>query len=67
MIEALGPRIREIRNAKGLTLDNVADHLGVSRSWVSQVEKAQTIPSLARLVQIAEALEIQIGELFGGQ
>ena len=53
---SLGRRIRELRRAQGLTLNDVATAAGVSVSLLSQVERGKTDPSLETLRDIADAL-----------
>ena len=57
-------RIRERRRALGLTQDQLADMLHVSRQTVSHWETGRVTPDLENLTQLAEALECSfvIGE-----
>lgn len=61
---ALGERLRAARLGHGLTLRQAADRSGLSRTFISQVERGQVSPSVASLTRIAEALEIHLTELF---
>ncbi|MEX1173882.1 MAG: cupin domain-containing protein, partial [Chloroflexota bacterium] len=61
---ALGERLRVARLGQGLTLRQAADRSGLSRTFISQVERGQVSPSVASLTRIAEALEIHLAELF---
>ncbi len=60
----LGPRIRALRQARRLTLRDVADRAGVTESFLSQVERDVTSPSIATVQRIAGALELSIAQLF---
>lgn len=53
---SLGARIREKRKAKGLTLQQLGDVFGITRSSVSEWENGKTRPDQAKLVRLAEAL-----------
>jgi transcriptional regulator with XRE-family HTH domain len=60
----LGPRIRSLRQARRLTLRDVADRAGVTESFLSQVERDVTSPSIATVQRIAGALDLSIAQLF---
>ena len=60
----LGPRIRALRQARRLTLRDVADRAGVTESFLSQVERDVTSPSIATVHRIAGALDLSIAQLF---
>ena len=60
----LGPRIRALRQARRLTLRDVADRAGVTESFLSQVERDVTSPSIATVQRIAGALDLSIAPLF---
>lgn len=60
----LGERLRAARIGHGLTLRDAADRSGLSRAFLSQVERGEVSPSVASLTKIAEALEIHLAELF---
>lgn len=53
---SLGTRIRAARKTLGLTLEEVGESAGVSRSFISQVENEQAAPSIVTLRKIAKAL-----------
>jgi transcriptional regulator with XRE-family HTH domain len=60
----LGERIRELRKAKGLTQEQLAELVGVEPRHISRVEGGYSSPSIERLARIAEILEVPIKELF---
>lgn len=60
----LGLRIRELRKSRGLSGRALAQTIGVSSGFISQVEMGDTTPSVANLVRIAQALDVQVGDLF---
>lgn len=59
----LGSRLRERRNALGLTLAQTAGNAGVSVSHLSAVETGGNVPSLGILARIAAALDLSLNEL----
>lgn len=58
-----GADLRAIRRTRGVTLQVLADHLGRSVGWLSQVERDLSQPSLTDLRQIAEALDVPVSTL----
>ncbi len=56
-------RLRQVRAARGWSLDALASASGVSRSMLSQVERNQANPTLAVAFRIARALGMSLGEL----
>lgn len=62
-MSAVGKKIRGARISKGLTLQNVADSLGVRTPSVAQIESGRALPSPDRLPALAELLELDLVEL----
>jgi pyridoxamine 5'-phosphate oxidase len=52
----LGRAIRAARQARGMTLEQVAAHAGLSQPFLSQLELGRTLPSMRSLSRIASAL-----------
>lgn len=63
-VDPLARRIRSLRRAKGITLRELADRAGVTESFLSQVERGLTSPSISTLRRIAAGLGESIGSLF---
>jgi transcriptional regulator with XRE-family HTH domain len=61
----LGTRIRERRQAKGLSLVKLAETTDLSHPFLSQVERGHARPSVTSLRRIAAALDVDAGWLFG--
>jgi transcriptional regulator with XRE-family HTH domain len=60
----LGARIRALRQARRLTLRDVSARAGVTESFLSQVERDVTSPSIATVQRLAHALDLSIAQLF---
>jgi transcriptional regulator with XRE-family HTH domain len=60
----LGPRIREERLKRGISLRGLARDVGVSASMISQIETAKSQPSVSTLYAITNALAVSIEDLF---
>lgn len=59
----LGQRIRQLRREKSLTLQQVAQVLGVTRACVSKWETGASQPDLTRIGELAAVLGLSTGEL----
>lgn len=54
----IGSRVKENRKARGFTLNELASASGLTASYISQVERNLTEPSIASLRKIAGALKL---------
>lgn len=63
---AIGTRLREARKAQGMTLTELASRTGLTKGFLSQVERDLTSPSVGSLVRLCDALGIGAGELLDG-
>jgi transcriptional regulator with XRE-family HTH domain len=61
--EALGARIRALREAMDLSLRDLADRSGVSAPMLSQVERGETSPTLQVARRIASGLDLRLSQL----
>jgi XRE family transcriptional regulator, regulator of sulfur utilization len=59
----IGPRIRALREAMGLSLRDLSARAGVSAPMLSQVERGETSPTLATAGRIAHGLELSLSQL----
>jgi transcriptional regulator with XRE-family HTH domain len=59
----VGPRIRALREAGGLSLRDLASRSGVSAPMLSQVERGETSPTLQVAERIATGLELRLSQL----
>lgn len=60
----IGSKLRASRLAQGLTLEQLATASGVTRGFLSRIERDTTSPSVSTLVQICQALSLPVGTLF---
>jgi transcriptional regulator with XRE-family HTH domain len=61
--EVFATNLRRLRHAKGLSQDDLAYEAGVSRSYLSRIEKGVFFASLKVLGKLAAALEVEPAEL----
>lgn len=59
----IGPRIRALREAMGLSLRDLTERSGVSAPMLSQVERGETSPTLSVAGRIASGLELSLSQL----
>lgn len=59
----LGERVKRLRDAKGLSLRELARETGVSAPMLSQVERGETSPTLAVAARIAGGLGLTLSRL----
>lgn len=56
-------RIKKYRNDLGITQEDLAEKVGVSRVYIGYVEQGRNTPSLEILEKIAKSLKISITDL----
>ena len=56
-------RLKQMREAKGLTQDALAKKVGVSRAYLARLEMGRHDPPLSRLRKLAKALGVPAGRL----
>jgi transcriptional regulator with XRE-family HTH domain len=60
----VGGNIRRLRMARGLTLDRLASLSELTRGYISLVERGLKMPSIAALLRLATALEVNVTHFF---
>ena len=65
--DRLAASLKSARKSKGLSLDAVAKLSGVSRSMVSQIERAESSPTVATLWNLTQALHVDFAGLLEGK
>ncbi|BET48214.1 XRE family transcriptional regulator [Kitasatospora aureofaciens] len=67
VMTSLGARLRAIRQARGLTLAQLATVTGISVSTLSRLESGQREPGLRHLLPLARAHRLPLDELVGSR
>jgi len=62
----IGERIRELRQSRGLTMQQLADRASISRRLITQIEHGQANPSLVTITRIARELGTDFTNLLDG-
>ena len=63
----IGLFLKELRNEKGLTQEQLAEKLNVSNRSVSRWETASTLPDISLMIELADYYEVDIKELLEGE
>ncbi|MBN2367341.1 MAG: helix-turn-helix transcriptional regulator [Calditrichaeota bacterium] len=60
----IGNKIRRIRKLKGLTIEELADKAGITKGFISQLERDLTVPSVTTLKQVLDVLGVELSSFF---
>jgi len=60
----VGDRLRTLRKLSGMTTNELAEKIGSSSGYISDIEGGRTLPSLQKLNQICSALSISLADFF---
>lgn len=62
-IIAFGKRVREVRKAKGISQEKLAELAGIDRSYMGNIERGEKNVTLVKVYDICDALNIEIQDL----
>ena len=62
-LDAVGPRLRQLRQHRGSTLAELAEETGISTSTLSRLEAGRRRPTLEQLLPLARAFGVTLDEL----
>lgn len=65
--EGIGPRLRHIRQEKGMTVEALAAAAGLDKGFLSRLERGAKQPSVETVLRLSAALDVPVGQLFGEQ
>ena len=65
VLAGVGPRLRALRRARGITLADLADETGLTASTLSRLENGKLRPTLEQLLPLARAHGVPLDELVG--
>lgn len=57
-------RLKELMNQKRISREDLANKVGVSMTTISNINSEKNLPTINLLLQIAEALNVDIREMF---
>jgi transcriptional regulator with XRE-family HTH domain len=64
-LDLVAPRLRKVREQRGVTLTEVAERTGISKSTLSRLENGQRKPSLELLLPLAQTYRVPLDDLVG--
>lgn len=56
--------LRAVRKQRGLTLEDLAGRTGLTKSYLSKIERSRSTPSIAVAIKVARALDVDVAQLF---
>src|SRR6202046_2722413 len=59
--------LRAVRKHLGLTLAHLAEQTGLTKSYLSKIERRHSTPSIAVALKVARALDVDVGRLFSDE
>ena len=60
----VGARVRSLRRERGLTIEQLAAATGLTKGFISQLERDRTAPSLSSIARICDALGVRLSHIF---
>lgn len=62
--ELFGLRIKHLRESKGWTQEYLAERMDISTNYLSSIERGKENPTFDMLINLSNALEVEMWELF---
>jgi transcriptional regulator with XRE-family HTH domain len=62
-IEQFSQVLRQLREERGWSQEQLAERADLNRSYVGEVERGKAVPSIITVAKLAGALEIQLSSL----
>ena len=63
----IGKYLQELRKEKGLTQEQLAEHIGVARRTISRWETGSNMPDLDILIELSDFYAVDLRELLSGE
>ena len=60
----VGARVRSLRRERGLTIEQLAAATGLTKGFISQLERDRTAPSLSSIARICDARGVRLSHIF---
>jgi transcriptional regulator with XRE-family HTH domain len=62
----IGKRLREVREKKGISQEQLSESAGYYRTYVGHIENGSYSPSVHTMWRLAKVLKVDLGELLKG-
>jgi transcriptional regulator with XRE-family HTH domain len=66
LVAKLGMRVKELREQKGMSMQDLANECQIEKKLVYLIEHGKSNPTVSTMELIASALEMKLNELFAG-
>ncbi len=60
----VGKRVKELRNNMGISQEELADMVGLDRTYITSVERGKRNISIVNVEKLAKALQVSLAEFF---
>lgn len=64
IINVFGEVVRDLREKRKLTQENLAEISGFHRTYIGMIERGERNPSLKNIYKIAKSLDVSLTEIF---
>lgn len=65
ILKRIGIKLQAARRLKGLTQEQIANKVGITRNYYSQIERGERNPTTTVIVSIIEALGVELTDILG--
>ncbi len=62
--QMIGVRIKDIRNKKGFTQEELAEKIDINPKYLSSIERGKENPTLNTLIKLSESLDVNLNDIF---
>ncbi|MEK6697671.1 MAG: helix-turn-helix transcriptional regulator [Nitrospirota bacterium] len=62
--QQVGLRIKHVRKTRGLSQEKLSEKVAMSSKYLSSIERGKENPTLDTFIKLAQALNVEISELF---
>ncbi|CAH2780611.1 MAG: Transcriptional regulator, Xre family [uncultured Paraburkholderia sp.] len=66
LVRHFGAAVRALREAQAWSQEQLAEHAGLNRSYVGEIERGTAIASIVTVDKLARALDVPISALLSG-
>ena len=67
IVHDFGATVRRLRETHAWSQERLAEHAGLNRTYVGEIERGTVIASIVTVEKLAHALGVSIGELLVGR
>ena len=62
--QMIGVRIKDIRNRRGFTQEELAEKVDINPKYLSSIERGNENPTLNTLIKLSESLDVNLNDIF---